>query len=186
MQPERRLQGFHRTPRGVSLIRKDRYVETAIVQCEELRLRTGNGLHSFFSLSSKWQTPFPCSPGLRPGPMYIGSRCHLWQYGICDFHLVASRKQTVLIVCTACWSTCNFTCALVPRPITMVFGLRMRLHMCMRTKLKNGIWRNRQQFGSAVNHFINQGEFEVIETLNSHRALCCDKHQFHAKMTVST
>ena len=28
--------------------------------------------------------------------------------------------------------------------------------------------------------------FEAMKTLSGHRASCCDKHQFHAKMTVST
>ena len=33
--------------------------------------------------------------------------------------------------------------------------------------------------------FTDQGEFEATETLSGHRALCCDKHQLHDKMTVS-
>ena len=32
--------------------------------------------------------------------------------------------------------------------------------------------------------FIDHGEFEAIQTLSGRRAPCCDKHQFHAKMTV--
>ena len=34
--------------------------------------------------------------------------------------------------------------------------------------------------------FIDQGEFEATKTLSGCRAPCCDKHQFCAKMTVST
>ena len=34
--------------------------------------------------------------------------------------------------------------------------------------------------------FIDQGEFKAMKTLSGRRAPCCDKHQFCAKMTVST
>ena len=34
--------------------------------------------------------------------------------------------------------------------------------------------------------FIDQGEFEAVKTLSGCRAPHCDKHQFRAKMTVST
>ena len=34
--------------------------------------------------------------------------------------------------------------------------------------------------------FIDQSEFEAMKTLNGRRAPHCDKHQFCAKMTVST
>ena len=34
--------------------------------------------------------------------------------------------------------------------------------------------------------FIDQGEFEAMKTLSGRRAVHCDKHQFRAKMTVST
>ena len=34
--------------------------------------------------------------------------------------------------------------------------------------------------------FIDQGEFEAMKMLSGRRAPCCDKHQFRAKMTVST
>ena len=58
------------------------------------------------------------------------------------------------------------------------------MHMC--TKLENGVLRNGQQPGSAVNSFIDLGEFEATKTLSGRRALCCDKHQFCAKLTVSS
>jgi len=72
-------------------------------------------------------------------------------------------------VCNACRST--------PQPMTMVIGLRTRLHECMCTKQTAA----RQQPGSVVNSFIEQGEFEAIKTLGGHRALYCDKHQFVLK-----
>ena len=34
--------------------------------------------------------------------------------------------------------------------------------------------------------FIDQGEFEAIQTLSGRRAPRCDKHHFHAKMMVIT
>ena len=34
--------------------------------------------------------------------------------------------------------------------------------------------------------FIDQGEFEAMKMLSGRRAPHCDKHQFRAKMTVST
>ena len=39
---------------------------------------------------------------------------------------------------------------------------------------------------SVVNGFFDQGEFEAVKTLSGHRGLHCDKHQFRAKMMVST
>ena len=46
--------------------------------------------------------------------------------------------------------------------------------MRMRTKLENGVLHNGQQSGSAVNSFIDQGEFDAMKTLSDHRALHCD------------
>ena len=51
---------------------------------------------------------------------------------------------------------------------------------------KNGVLSNGQQPQSVVNDFIDQCEFEAMKTLSSRRAPRCDKHQFRAKMTVST
>ena len=53
--------------------------------------------------------------------------------------------------------------SLVPRAMTVVFGLGMRLHVRMRTRLENGVLRNGQQSGSAVNSFFDQGKFEAIK-----------------------
>ena len=38
----------------------------------------------------------------------------------------------------------------------MVFGLGMKLHVRMRTRLENGVLRNGQQSGSAVNSFLTR------------------------------
>ena len=73
-----------------------------------------------------------------------------------------------------------------PRPMTVVFGLGTRLHVSMRTTLENGVLRNRQQLGRAENSFIDQDEFIAMKMLSGCKALCCDKHQFCDKMTVST
>ena len=75
--------------------------------------------------------------------------------------------------------------SLVPRAMTVVFGLGMRLHVCMCTRLENGVLRNGQQSCSAVNSFFYQGKFEVIKSLSSWEAACCDEHQFCAKIKVS-
>jgi len=56
----------------------------------------------------------------------------------------------------------------------------------MHTTFENGILCNRQHPGSAMNSFINQGEFGAMKTLSGRIALCCDKHQFCDKMMVST
>ena len=76
--------------------------------------------------------------------------------------------------------------SLAPRPITVVFGLGTRLSVCMHTTFENGILRNGQQPGSAVNSFIDQDEFGAMKTLSGRIAPHCDKHQFCDKMTVST
>ena len=67
-----------------------------------------------------------------------------------------------------------------------LFGLGMKLHVHMCTKLENGARHNEQEQGSAVNNFINQGEFEATKMLSVHGAPHCDKHQFHAEMMVSS
>ena len=58
--------------------------------------------------------------------------------------------------------------------------------MRVRTTLENGVLRNRQQLGRAVNSFINQGEFVAMKTLSGCIAQRCDKHRFCDKITVST
>jgi len=54
------------------------------------------------------------------------------------------------------------------------------------SKIKNGILRNGQPSGNAVNSFIDHGKFEAMKMLSGHisRASCCVEHQFHAKVFV--
>ena len=70
--------------------------------------------------------------------------------------------------------------------MTVVFGLGTRLHVRMRTTFENGVLRNGQQPGSAMNSFIDQGEFGAMKTLSGRIAPRCDKLQFCDKMTMST
>ena len=65
--------------------------------------------------------------------------------------------------------------------MTVVFGQGTGQHVRMRTRLQNGVLRNGQQHGSAVNIFIDQGKLEAMKTLSGHRAPHCGKHQFRAK-----
>ena len=76
--------------------------------------------------------------------------------------------------------------SLAPRPMTVVFGLGKRLRVRMRTTFENGALRNGQQPGSAMNSFIDQGEFRATKTLSGRIAPRCDKLQFCDEMTVST
>ena len=73
-----------------------------------------------------------------------------------------------------------------PRPMTVVFGLGTRLRMRMRTTFENGVQRNGQQPGSAMNSFIDQGKFGAMKALSGRIASRWDKLQFCDKMTVST
>ena len=75
--------------------------------------------------------------------------------------------------------------SLASRPMNMVFGLGMRLRVCMCTKLENGVLSNRQQPQSVVNGFVDQGEFEAMKTLSGWEAARCDEHPFRTKIKVS-
>ena len=66
--------------------------------------------------------------------------------------------------------------------MTVVLGLGTRLRVCMRTTFENGVLRNGQQLGSAVNSSIDQGEFRAMETLSVCIALRCDKDQLYGKI----
>ena len=68
--------------------------------------------------------------------------------------------------------------------MTVVLGLGTRLRVCMRTTFENGVLRNGQQLGSAVNSSIDQGEFRAMKMLSVciHVALCCDKDQLYGKI----
>ena len=76
--------------------------------------------------------------------------------------------------------------SLAPRLLGVVFGLGTRLRVRMRTTLKNGVLRNEQPSGCAVNNFLDQGNFEAMKTLSGWEAARCDEHQFRAKIKVST
>ena len=73
----------------------------------------------------------------------------------------------------ACWSTYNFTVALVS-PSDQWSGSLLRKWDCMytmHTRLENGVLCNRLQQGSAMNSFIDQGWFEAIKILSCRKAL---------------
>ena len=70
--------------------------------------------------------------------------------------------------------------------MTVVLGLGTRLRVRMRTTLKNGVLRNGQQPGSAVNSSIDQGDFRAMKTLSGCIAPRCGKDQLCDKITVST
>ena len=72
--------------------------------------------------------------------------------------------------------------------MTVVFGLGTRLCVCMRTTLKNGVLRNRQQPGRAENSFIDQDEFVAMKSLSGCKAPAVISISFviKCKMTVST
>ena len=76
--------------------------------------------------------------------------------------------------------------SLTPRSMTVVLGLGTRLRVRMLTTFENGILHNGQQPGSAMNSFIDQGEFGAMKTLSGCIAPRCDKLQFCDKLTVST
>ena len=58
--------------------------------------------------------------------------------------------------------------------------------MCMCTTLENGVLRNEQPSGSAVNNFFDQVRFEAMKTLSGWEAARCNEHQFRAEIKVST
>ena len=57
--------------------------------------------------------------------------------------------------------------------------------MRMHTTLKNDVLCNEQPFGSAVNSFFDQGNFEAMKMFSGLEAAHCDKHRFRANL-VST
>ena len=70
--------------------------------------------------------------------------------------------------------------------MTVVFDLGTRLRVRMCTTFENGILRNEHQPGSAMNSFLDQGEFRAMKMLSGSIALRCDKLQFCDKMTLNT
>ena len=76
----------------------------------------------------------------------------------------------------------DFTCeSLAPKPMTVVFGMGTRLCARMRKTFENGVLCNGQQPASAVNNFLDQGEFGAMKTLSGRIAPRCDKDQFWDK-----
>ena len=79
------------------------------------------------------------------------------------------------------------TCtSLIPKPLTVVIGLGTSLDVHMCARLKNGIVRNGQQPGSAGNSFFDHSKFESMKSLSGWDAVCCDEHQFCAKIKART
>ena len=83
------------------------------------------------------------------------------------------------------YSTCDpHVCtSLAPRPMTVVFGLEMKLCVRMCTTLEKGVLCNRQQQGRAENSFIDQNEFVAMKTQSGCNSPHCDKCQFRDKIT---
>ena len=61
--------------------------------------------------------------------------------------------------------------SLAPRPMTGVFGLGMRLCVCMCTTIENAVPHNRQQLATSVNSFIDQSNFVAMKTLSGHNKM---------------
>ena len=76
--------------------------------------------------------------------------------------------------------------SLVPKPMTMVIGLGMRLDVHMRTGLENGVLPNGQQPSNAENNFFDHSKFEAMKSLSGWEATRSDEDQFCAKIKVST
>ena len=80
---------------------------------------------------------------------------------LCGVHEPSRLPLEATVACQPCllidsqFSVCT---SLTPRSMTMVFGLGARLLMHMHTRLQNGVLRNGQQPGCAVNIFIDQGK----------------------------
>ena len=83
-----------------------------------------------------------------------------------------ASQHTQFHVCTS----------LVPKPMTVIIGLGMRLDMRMRTRLENAILHNGQQLGSAENSFVDHSKFEGTKLLSGWEAVHSDKDRFHAKI----
>ena len=74
--------------------------------------------------------------------------------------------------------------SLVPKAITMVISLGMRLDVCM--CIQDYVLRNGQQPGSAENSFFDHSKFEAVKLLSGWEAARSDEDQFHTKIKVST
>ena len=67
--------------------------------------------------------------------------------------------------------------------MTVVIGLGTRLDVRMRTRLKHGVLRNRQQPGNSI---FDCSKFEAVKSLSGWDAARCDEYQFCAKIKVNT
>ena len=82
----------------------------------------------------------------------------------------------------------SVTLKLLFKPVILciIFCLDTLLDVCMHTRLENGVLRNGQQPGSAGNSFFDYSKFEAMKSLSGWDAARCGKHQFRAKIKVST
>ena len=104
-----------------------------------------------------------------PLPPYPRITCLLQDVTALAFHKGNS------CLCSVCIAFCCFLSAL--------YLASYRMNEWMN---ENGVLHIGQQPGSALNSFFDHGNFEGMKTLSGRRALRCGKHQFCAKITVST
>ena len=69
--------------------------------------------------------------------------------------------------------------SVVPRSMSVVFGLGTRLCVRMRTKLENGVLHNEQCCEWLLLTRVN------LKRLSGWEAACCDEHPFCANIKVS-
>ena len=83
------------------------------------------------------------------------------------FNLVSDKQGLWVRLCTELVNSQFCSCtSLIPRLMTVVFGIGTRLHVHMHTKLENRALHKGQQPDSVVNSFIDQkleGHWVVIE-----------------------
>ena len=88
--------------------------------------------------------------------------------------------------CAGQWARFHVWTSLIPKPMTTVIGLGMRLDVRMHTRLENGVFRNWQQPGSAENNFFDHSKFEAMKLLSGWEAVRSNEDQFRTKIKVST
>ena len=79
-----------------------------------------------------------------------------------------------------------FCTSLIPRPMVVVFDLGTRVYAQCVQNYKIASFTMDSNHRVLWMAFIDQGQFEATKMLSRHRAPCCDKHQFCAKMMVNT
>ena len=83
------------------------------------------------------------------------------------------------------WRQCARKLSMILKLMTMVTGLGMRLHVCMR-RLENDVLRNRQQLGSALIHYLwchEQLSWSCWVVVKLHA--CCAEHHFRANIMLN-